>query len=130
MFAKLFDNRPSVLIVDDDISTRARLKARLANRDGYIVFEAENGMEALDLAEQHIPSLIVLDWKMPDLSGIQVLKQLRNQEKNAQTPVIMLTSKKLVSDVETAFDAGALEYISKPMDIDRISQKIAHYVGK
>lgn len=129
MFTKLFKPDPSILIVDDEITTRATLKVRLMNRDGYTVYEAQNGAEALKQASDKLPSVIVLDWKMPDLSGIDVLRELRSREETRHIPVLMLTSKNLVSDVELAFEMGALEYLSKPLNLNLISEKIAKYMN-
>lgn len=129
MFTKLFKPDPSILIVDDEITTRATLKVRLMNRDGYTVHEAQNGAEALKQASDKLPSVIVLDWKMPDLSGIDVLRELRSREETRHIPVLMLTSKNLVSDVELAFEMGALEYLSKPLNLNLISEKVAKYMN-
>ena len=128
MFDRIFSSGPSVLVVDDEITTRATLKARLGKKDGYTVFEAENGAEALELALSKTPDVIVLDWKMPDISGIDVLRELRSHGDTKDIPVLMLTSKNLVSDVELAFEMGALEYLSKPLDLDLISRKVKAYL--
>ena len=128
MFDTLFKSGPSILVVDDEITTRATLNARLKKKEGYTVHLAENGTEALKLAFSKLPTVIILDWKMPDLSGIEVLRQLRTNEETKDIPVLMLTSKNLVSDVELAFEMGALEYLSKPLDLNLISKKVATYM--
>lgn len=130
MFDKFFKNGPSVLIVDDDAATRALLRVRLMKKDGYQVYEAENGEDALKEASSKEPEVIVLDWKMPDISGLDVLRELRNRPETEKTPVLMLTSKNLVSDVELAFEMGAFEYLSKPLDLNLISRKIRAYMDK
>lgn len=119
---------PSVLVVDDEITTRATLKARLSKKEGYTVYEAKNGSEALKEAFSKRPTVIILDWKMPDFSGIEVLRELRSKKETQDIPVLMLTSKNLVSDVELAFEMGALEYLSKPLDLNLISKKVASYM--
>ena len=69
-----------------------------------------------------------LIMEMPDFSGIEVLRELRAKEETKDIPVFMLTSKNLVSDVELAFEMGALEYLSKPLDLNLISKKIRSYM--
>ena len=128
MFKQLFNSGPSILVVDDEITTRATLKARLGKKEGYAVHEAKNGSEAIEIAFSKVPSIIILDWKMPDLTGIEVLKALRAKEETKNIPVLMLTSKNLVSDVELAFEMGAVEYLSKPLDLKVISEKVATYM--
>ncbi|WP_420548160.1 response regulator [Curvivirga sp.] len=123
-------NSNSVLIVDDEISTRAILKARLGQKEGYDILEAANGTEALEKIFENQPDVVILDWKMPDLTGIEVLKELRQNEETHDIPVIMLTSKKLVSDVEEAFESGALAFIAKPLDLQQISQKVGFYINQ
>ncbi|WP_135078855.1 response regulator [Terasakiella sp. SH-1] len=128
MFGNMFKLGPSVLIVDDEITTRATLKARLGKKDGYVVYEAKNGAEALQEASSKLPAVIILDWKMPDFSGIEVLRELRAKKETRDIPVLMLTSKNLVSDVELAFEMGVLEYLSKPLDLNLISKKVSSYM--
>ena len=128
MFDNLFKSGPSILVVDDEITTRATLKARLGKKEGYTVYEAKNGSEALKEAFSKLPTVIILDWKMPDFSGIEVLRELRAKDETKNIPVFMLTSKNLVSDVELAFEMGALEYLSKPLDLNLISKKIRSYM--
>jgi len=129
MFNKLFKSGPSILVVDDEITTRATLNARLHKKEGYTVHLAKNGAEAIDMAFSKLPTVIILDWKMPDLSGIEVLRELRANADTKNIPVLMLTSKNLVSDVELAFEMGALEYLSKPLDLNLISKKVASYMN-
>lgn len=128
MFKTLFKSGPSILVVDDEITTRATLNARLNKKEGYTVHLAKNGTEALKIAFSKLPKVIILDWKMPDLSGIEVLRQLRSNADTKDIPVLMLTSKNLVSDVELAFEMGAIEYLSKPLDLNLISKKVATYM--
>lgn len=130
MFGDIFKSSPSVLIIDDEITTRATLRARLGKKEGYTVIEAQNGVDGIEQALKHTPNIIVLDWKMPDISGIDVLRELRVYDKTKHIPVLMLTSKNLVSDVELAFEMGAVEYLSKPLDLNLISKKVASYLNR
>lgn len=128
MFGKIFQTGPSILVIDDETTTRATLNARLQKKEGYTVFLAENGATGLTQAFSKLPNLIILDWKMPDMTGIEVLRELRAEPKTKDIPVFMLTSMDKVGDVELAFEMGAVEFISKPLDLVQISKKVRLYM--
>ncbi len=106
---------PTLLIVDDMAVNRALLARRFAQQ-GFQIIEAQSGSEALDLIGQSAPALVLLDTVMPGLSGIDVLKKLRQQYDPMQLPVIMVTGKSEGSDVAAALEAGANDYVIKPVD--------------
>jgi DNA-binding response OmpR family regulator len=99
-----------ILIVDDDPAVRAIVRQVLA-LEGYAVLEAATGREGLQAWEQSDPQLVILDIVMPQMSGLQVLDQIRQ---NGDTPVIMLTRKASEDDKVQAFELGADDYLSKP----------------
>ena len=100
-------NRPRILIVDDDPSLVRLLQYRLEKRDGYRVFSASNGEEALEQSLSTQPDLVLLDWVMPGLSGLEVLKLLKKNKETREQSVIMLTACNLVGELEQAFEVGA-----------------------
>jgi len=100
-----------ILLAEDDRDL-ARAVCTLLERSGYAVDAVDNGEDALDLAQNSTYDGIILDWMMPKLDGIQVLKQLRS-EHNA-TPCLMLTARETVEDRVTGLDAGADDYLPKP----------------
>lgn len=118
-------HKHSILIVDDDPSLMRLLKFRLEKRDGYRVFCASSGAEALELSLSAKPDLVLLDWVMPGLSGLQVLKLLKQREETRQQSVIMLTARNLVGELEQAFEIGADGYLTKPADLEKVSVKVA-----
>jgi len=79
-----------ILVVDDHADTR-RMMCRLLQREGYAVESVESGMDAIHVAQERHPDLILLDLMMPDMNGLQVLKELRTQPQSSDIPVIMLT---------------------------------------
>jgi diguanylate cyclase (GGDEF)-like protein len=109
------DNQPTLLIVDDIAENRAIL-ARRFGRQGFRTIEAETGKQALNLISETRFELVLLDVMMPGLNGIEVLKQIRQHLAPMQLPVIMVTAKADGSDVAEALEAGANDYVTKPVD--------------
>jgi DNA-binding response OmpR family regulator len=104
---------PSVLVVDDDPDIRSVIAFKL-ERAGFTVFEEVDGEAGLAAAAQEHPDLVLLDWMMPRLSGVEVCRALRDDASLDGTAVIMLTAKAQEPDVQRAFAAGADDYIVKP----------------
>jgi pilus assembly protein CpaE len=103
-----------VLIVDDDVET-LRLVGLMLQRQGYQIIAANNGNQALTLAQSEQPDLIVLDVMMPDMDGFQVTRQLRTITRTSRTPILMFTAKTQVDDKVTGYDAGVDDYLTKPV---------------
>jgi two-component system, OmpR family, alkaline phosphatase synthesis response regulator PhoP len=99
-----------VLVVDDDVKTVELVRLYL-DRDGYQVLTAYNGVEALRLAHENYPDLIVLDLMLPDIDGLEVCRTLRRE---SDVPIIMLTARTTDQDKLTGLDLGADDYITKP----------------
>jgi DNA-binding response OmpR family regulator len=104
-----------ILVADDNETNRDILATRL-EANGYEVLHARDGEEALAITRQHRPDLILLDIMMPKLDGIEVCKQLKADAALHLTPVIMVTAKADSGDVVEGLDAGADEYLTKPID--------------
>jgi len=109
-----------VLVVDDDVKTVELVKLYL-NRDGYRVLTAYNGIDALRLAREGRPDLIVLDLMLPGLDGLQVCHTLRNE---SDVPIIMLTAKTTEQDKLTGLDLGADDYVSKPFSPKELAARV------
>ncbi len=102
-----------ILLVDDDMDT-LRLVGLMLQRQGYEIRAANNGPQAITLAEQDLPDLILLDVMMPDMDGYEVARQLRANTSTAEIPIIMFTAKTQVDDKVMGFEAGADDYLTKP----------------
>lgn len=114
--------KPQVLIADDDPQMRRLVKAVL-ERDGAQIFEAADGLDALELVAQHQLDLVVLDMDMPRLDGLGVLEELRASVATAQIPVIVLTARS--DDTESrALDLGAQDYLTKPVRPTALSARV------
>src|ERR1700712_627437 len=108
-------NPPRILIVDDNETNRDILMARLGPQ-GYELKQAADGEEAIAAARELLPDLILLDVMMPKLDGIEVCKQLKGDASLPFMPIILCTAKADSKDVVTGLEAGADEYLTKPID--------------
>ncbi len=108
-------NAEMILVVDDDEDFRDSLAGFLETQ-GYVTQEAEGGAQALLLCQERLPDLILLDAEMPGLDGFSLCSQLSKAAKTATIPIIMITGLDDAESVDKAFDAGAEEYITKPVN--------------
>ena len=116
----------TVLVVDDSRIMRAIVKNYFSVQEipcNYL--EAEDGIEALEILEQEPIDLILLDWNMPKLSGIDFLKKVRAMPKYSKLPIIMITSESARYNIIEALKLGATDYIIKPINEKLFSEKIS-----
>ena len=113
----------SVLVVDDEEHIRNILEYNLSSY-GFKVYQAEDGPTALELAREKKPDMILLDWIMPGLNGLQVLEKLKADQRTKSIPVIMLTAKKMLTDIVKTLYAGADDYIVKPFEPEELREII------
>jgi len=104
----------SILIIDDEIDIREILKYNL-EKEGFNVFESHNGVEGIKIAENILPDLIILDVMMPDMDGIEVCHSLRENEKTSNIKICFLTARNEDYSQIAGFDAGADDYVAKPI---------------
>lgn len=107
------DLNPKVLIVEDDEAIAAMLRYNL-KAEGYVVSHADDGEEALTMVQENTPDLILLDWMLPSVSGIEVCRRLRQADATRNIPIIMVTARSEESDKLMGLDYGADDYITKP----------------
>jgi two-component system cell cycle response regulator DivK len=120
-------NRCKILYIDDDLNNSTLMK-RILEAEGYVVSIASNGLMGLAQAEQERPDLILLDIYMPDLNGHQVAHCLRQMEHTKETPILMVSASRTPEDKHLSSEAGCDGYITKPIDVDQISQQIAAFL--
>jgi len=106
-------SRRRILIAEDEPNVRLLVRTTLEGRN-YEVVEAEDGSSALELARREKLDLLVLDWMMPEQTGVEVLKTLREDPQTANLPAIMLTARAQAGDRETAIRLGIRGYLTKP----------------
>jgi diguanylate cyclase (GGDEF)-like protein len=106
---------PRILIVDDVADNRMVLTRRFQRRN-FDITEADCGMAALDLIERHSFDLVLLDIMMPDITGVEVLRRIRQKYSQSKLPVIMVTANSRSDDIVEALEVGANDYVTKPVD--------------
>lgn len=113
-----------ILVVDDEERVRDMIAFRLG-LFGYEVVKATSGGEAVRVASEEEPDLILLDIMMPDLDGFQTCRQLKQSEATQDIPVVMLTARAEAKDVSRALESGAVDYVVKPYDPVVLQEKVA-----
>ncbi|MFW8565025.1 phosphate regulon transcriptional regulator PhoB [Orrella sp. 11846] len=116
-------HRHTILIIDDETSIREMLAFSLQNA-GFDVLHAQNSSEALEILRDHQTDLILLDWMMPGLSGVELVKRLRQTPQTTRLPIIMLTAREQEDDKVRGLDAGADDYITKPFSVRELISRI------
>ena len=117
---------PTVLVAEDSEDTRIMLKRALELK-GYRVFEAEDGQQALDMARQYRPSLMVIDLNMPVLDGLETVKNFRKREREREgehVPIIAITAYDVYGMEEAALETGCNIYLSKPLDLEDLDRAL------
>ena len=117
-------NQPRLLLVEDDRALADLLMWHFG-RAGYDVVRTGDGDEALLLAEERTPDLVVLDWMIEGVSGIEVCRRLRRKASTAHVPIIMLTARGEESDRVRGLDTGADDYVTKPFSPRELMSRIA-----
>ena len=112
-----------ILIADDEPNQLELMDFNLTNA-GFSIIKASNGIHALELIENHSPDLIILDWMMPKMSGIDVCRTLRSRSETKQIPIIILSARSEDSDKSLGLDTGADDYISKPFSPKELISRV------
>src|SRR5260221_5810226 len=107
--------RPSILVVDDDPVVCSLMRATL-QRDGFEVIEAGDGAEGCRLYQEHRPNLLLVDVIMPRMDGYELCRELRSRPESAYVPIVVSTSLDDVPSIARAYDAGATDFIPKPVN--------------
>src|SRR6201995_367507 len=115
--------RPSVLVAEDEGALITLLRYNL-EREGYRVLEAQNGEEALLIANEENPDVVLLDWMLPQLSGIEVCRRLRGRQETRNVPIVMLTARGEETDRIRGLDTGADDYLTKPFSMTELLARL------
>ena len=116
-------DHPTVLLVEDEPAQREVLAYNL-EAEGFRVARAENGEEALMLVEEGAPDLIVLDWMLPNVSGIEVCRQLKTRVETRGVPIIMLSARSEEVDRVRGLETGADDYVVKPYSVVELMARV------
>ena len=121
--------RPTVLLVEDEPAQRELLAYNL-EAEGFDVITADNGEDGLILVDENDPDLIVLDWMMPQLSGIEVCRRLKSNSKTRHIPVIMLSARAEEVDRVRGLETGADDYVIKPYSVIELMARVKAHLRR
>jgi len=121
----LTNEQTRIFIVDDDHVTR-HLVTKILSNSGYRIFEASNGTEAIELFDEIAPHIILMDVMMPEVDGYEACRAIRKKANFLELPIIMLTGLDDVESVRTSLDAGATDFISKPINWVLFEQRVQY----
>ena len=115
-----------ILVVEDN-ERNMKLFRDVLNATGYETLEATNGVDAVALATEYVPDLVLMDIQLPDIDGVEALVQLREDERTASVAVLALTAQAMHGDRERFLAAGFDGYLSKPVDVIELVGAVKHH---
>ncbi len=119
----------SILVIDDDRMI-GQILQRALSRKNFVVHTAQDGPSGIELARKEDIDIILQDWMMPGMDGMEVVRLLKQNEKTKQIPIFMLTSKDTEGDIDQAILAGVDDYIVKPFSTSEIDKTIRNKLKK
>jgi diguanylate cyclase (GGDEF)-like protein len=122
------DYKAAMILLVDDIPDNIRVLGKILKEEGYSFAIATNGKETFDMLEQKIPDLILLDIMLPDSDGFEICKKLKENERTKDIPVIFLTAMTELEDKIRGFNAGAVDYITKPFEEAEVIARVSNHV--
>ena len=118
----------TVLVVEDN-ELNMKLFHDLLEANGYDIVQTRNGLEAIDLAREHKPDLILMDIQLPEVSGLEVTKWIKEDDDLRSIPVIAVTAFAMKGDEERIRQGGCEAYLSKPISVGKFIETIRHFLG-
>lgn len=112
-----------ILIIEDEVDY-LNIASQILEKEGFSVVTAATGSEGLKELEKEIPDLVLLDIGLPDTSGLEILKRMRDEEKTSKIPVVLFTIRSELNQVAKALKYGANDYILKPFDVAEFGKRI------
>jgi two-component system cell cycle response regulator DivK len=126
--SKMMNGATKTVLVVEDNDLNMKLFHDLLEAHGYNILQTKDGMEALQLARQHHPDLILMDIQLPEVSGLEVTKWLKEDEKLKSIPVIAVTAFAMKGDEEKIREGGCEAYIAKPISVTSFLQTVERFV--
>ena len=120
--------RKKILLVDDS-NTILMMERMILTKGPYDLFTASNGEEAVERALSQRPDLILMDVVMPKMNGFEACRRIRGEAAIKDTPIIMVTTRGEVQNVETGFESGCNDYVTKPINGAELMAKLKTYLG-
>ncbi|MEK7288316.1 MAG: response regulator [Elusimicrobiota bacterium] len=129
MFSRLFKKKAKeILLIEDDEAVSSTVEIALKAKN-YGVLKTTQGHNGIQLAMRNIPALIILDIRLPDMEGWQVISNLKSSEKTKNIPILILSQLNQVGDITTGFELGINGYVTKPLDLGKLYKKISEILG-
>jgi two-component system cell cycle response regulator DivK len=119
----------AIVLVIEDEEANMRLATELLQMNGYEVLQARTGQEGLYIANEHQPDLILMDFELPGMTGLEILRELKSSAKTKAIKVIAVTARAMVGDEAMIKDAGADHYLSKPYKYQDFLHIVKEYCG-
>ena len=117
-----------VLIVEDN-ELNMKLFHDLLDAHGYLILQTKDGMEALDIAREHHPDLILMDIQLPEVSGLEVTRWLKDDDELKSIPVVAITAFAMKGDEERIRQGGCEAYLSKPISVAKFLETVRSFLG-
>ena len=121
--------KPKTVLVVEDNELNMKLFNDLLEAHGYKVIQTRDGLSALDLARKHMPDLILMDIQLPEVSGLEVTKWLKDDAELKAIPVVAVTAFAMKGDEERIRAGGCEAYLSKPISVGKFIETIRHFLG-
>ena len=122
-------SKTKILLIDDDSEALEITEARI-RANGYKFYGSIDPVEGIELIRKEKPDIILLDVNMPGVDGFSLCKIIKGNKGLARIPIIFITAKELINDVEKGFEVGAVDYVIKPVDWDRLMEKIERLMSE
>jgi two-component system cell cycle response regulator DivK len=119
---------PKTVLIVEDNELNMKLFHDLLQANGFETIETRNGIEALDLARKHKPDLILMDIQLPEVSGLEVTKWIKEDDELKAIPVIAVTAFAMTGDEERIREGGCEAYLSKPISVAKFLETVRHFV--
>jgi two-component system cell cycle response regulator DivK len=119
---------PKTVLIVEDNELNMKLFHDLLQANGFNTIETRNGIEALDLARKHKPDLILMDIQLPEVSGLEVTKWIKEDDELKSIPVVAVTAFAMKGDEERIRQGGCEAYLSKPISVAKFLETVRHFV--
>jgi two-component system cell cycle response regulator DivK len=119
---------PKTVLIVEDNELNMKLFHDLLQANGFNTIETRNGIEALDLARKHKPDLILMDIQLPEVSGLEVTKWIKEDDELKSIPVVAVTAFAMKGDEERIREGGCEAYLSKPISVAKFLETVRHFV--
>jgi two-component system, cell cycle response regulator DivK len=126
---KIHEPVPKKVLIVEDNELNMKLFNDLLEAHGYFTLQTKDGMDALRIARQHHPDLILMDIQLPEVSGLEVINWLQADDNLAAIPVIAVTAFAMKGDEERIREGGCEAYLSKPISVGKFIETIRHFLG-